>query len=51
MTSVLSVYYLSIAFSQEGRSLTVVNGVSYHINPGDVVALVRDSGSGQSGTA
>ena len=40
MTPVLSVENLSISFTQEGRSVTVVNGVSYHINPGEVVALV-----------
>ena len=51
MTPVLSVENLSIAFTQEGRSLTVVNGVSYHINPGEVVALVGESGSGKSVTA
>ena len=51
MTPVLSVENLNIAFTQEGRSLTVVNGVSYHINPGEVVALVGESGSGKSVTA
>ena len=51
MTPVLSVENLSIAFTQEGRSLTVVNGVSCHINPGEVVALVGESGSGKSVTA
>ena len=51
MTPVLSVENLCIAFTQEGRSLTVVNGVSYHINPGEVVALVGESGSGKSVTA
>ena len=51
MTPVLSIENLSIAFTQDGRSLTVVNGVSYHINPGEVVALVGESGSGKSVTA
>ena len=51
MTPVLSVENLSIAFTQEGRSLTVVDGVSYFINPGEVVALVGESGSGKSVTA
>jgi len=51
MTPVLSVENLSISFTQEGRSVTVVNGVSYHINPGEVVALVGESGSGKSVTA
>ena len=51
MTPVLSVENLNIAFTQEGRPLTVVNGVSYHINPGEVVALVGESGSGKSVTA
>ena len=51
MMPVLSVENLSIAFIQEGRSFTVVNGVSYHINPGEIVALVGESGSGKSVTA
>ena len=51
MTPVLTVENLEIAFNQEGQLLTVVNGVSYHINRGEVVALVGESGSGKSVTA
>ena len=51
MTPVLSVENLKISFHQEGRSITVVNGVDYHIGPGEVVALVGESGSGKSVTA
>jgi len=51
MTPVLSVENLEIAFNQEGQLLTVVNGISYHINRGEVVALVGESGSGKSVTA
>jgi microcin C transport system ATP-binding protein len=45
--SVLSVDNLSVAF----RGKTVVQGVSFSVDPGQCVALVGDSGSGKSVTA
>ncbi|UOM34074.1 ABC transporter ATP-binding protein [Acuticoccus sp. I52.16.1] len=48
---VLSVDELSVAFRSEGRWLTVVDGVSFHIEEGETVAVVGESGSGKSVTA
>jgi microcin C transport system ATP-binding protein len=51
MTEMLSVNNLEIAFMQSGKSTRVVNGISFHIDRGEVVALVGESGSGKSVTA
>jgi microcin C transport system ATP-binding protein len=51
MTPVLQVQDVRIAFQQSGQRTQVVHGVSYHINPGEVVAIVGESGSGKSVTA
>jgi oligopeptide/dipeptide ABC transporter ATP-binding protein len=52
MQPVLSVRDLTISFSNSsGRPLTVVNGVSFDVMPGEIVGLVGESGSGKSITA
>jgi microcin C transport system ATP-binding protein len=47
----LSVRDLSVAFHQDGKTMTAVDRVSFEIAKGEVVALVGESGSGKSVTA
>ena len=51
MTQLLNVSDLEISFTQSGKTTRVVNGVSFYIAQGEVVALVGESGSGKSVTA
>ena len=51
MTPLLQVQDLSVAFRQSGRDLLAVDRVSFHVNPGETVALVGESGSGKSVSA
>src|SRR5437867_6654516 len=48
---VLEIRNLSVAFSAQPRSLTVVRDVSFSISPGEVLGLVGESGSGKSVTS
>ncbi len=47
----LSVQDLSVSFRQDGRDSLAVDKVSFHVNPGETVALVGESGSGKSVSA
>jgi microcin C transport system ATP-binding protein len=47
----LSVQELSVAFRQVGRDTLAVDRISFHIMPGETVALVGESGSGKSVSA
>jgi microcin C transport system ATP-binding protein len=47
----LSVRNLSVAFHQGGATLVAVDGISFDVNKGEVVALVGESGSGKSVSA
>lgn len=44
---VLALENVTIAYRSDDREQTVVEGVSFHIQPGEVVALVGESGSGR----
>ncbi|WP_421998575.1 ABC transporter ATP-binding protein [Reyranella sp.] len=49
--ALLDISDLAVAFGPSGRSTTVVDGVSFAVEPHETVALVGESGSGKSVTA
>ncbi|MDF0600774.1 ABC transporter ATP-binding protein [Psychromarinibacter sp. C21-152] len=51
MSPLLDVKDLNVSFNQDGETIRAVNGVSFHVEKGETVALVGESGSGKSVTA
>jgi len=47
----LDVKNLRTAFNVEGKDVTVVNDISFDLNPGEIIGLVGESGCGKSVTA
>jgi len=49
--SLLQVNGLTVTFPTDAERVNAVRGMSFHVDPGEVVALVGESGSGKSATA
>ena len=47
----LEIQSLTVSFSTPRGKLTAVNGISFHLNPGETLALVGESGCGKTVSA
>lgn len=47
----MEVENLSVAFATDGGEVTVVNNISYHLNSGETLAMVGESGCGKTVSA
>ncbi|NBF18690.1 ATP-binding cassette domain-containing protein, partial [Pseudomonas sp. Fl4BN2] len=50
-SAVLSIDNLSLEFPAYRSNVQALNGVSLHVNPGEIIGVVGESGSGKSVTA
>ncbi len=50
-TSLLEVSDLTVAFPTDTAPVNAVRGMNFHVDPGEVVALVGESGAGKSASA
>jgi peptide/nickel transport system ATP-binding protein/oligopeptide transport system ATP-binding protein len=46
--SALKVENLTVSFSSKNGTLTAVNGISYHLMAGEILAIVGESGCGKT---
>lgn len=51
MTPLLEVSDLNIGFKSDFEKVNVVDGISFHVNPGEILGLVGESGCGKSVTS
>ncbi|MEO8814865.1 MAG: ABC transporter ATP-binding protein [Mycobacterium sp.] len=51
MTPLLAVTDLAVTFATGRERVNAVRGISYHVDPGEVVAMVGESGAGKSAAA
>ncbi|HET9876454.1 MAG TPA: ABC transporter ATP-binding protein [Mycobacterium sp.] len=51
MSPLLQVTDLAVTFTTGSERVNAVRGISYHVDPGEVVAMVGESGSGKSAAA
>jgi peptide/nickel transport system ATP-binding protein len=49
--SLLEVTDLTVTFPTDAELVTALRGMTFHVNPGEVVALVGESGAGKSASA
>lgn len=49
--TLLSIENLSISFSIKGKEIEAVRAISFHVDKGEIVAIVGESGCGKSSTA